>query len=53
MPLPKNGATLIVIDPRQTEMTHFATLWLRQKPGTDVALFNAMAHVIVQEELNE
>ena len=46
-----NGATLIVIDPRQTEMTHFATLWLRQKPGTDVALFNAMAHVIVKEGL--
>jgi predicted molibdopterin-dependent oxidoreductase YjgC len=47
----KNGATLIVIDPRQTEMTHFATLWLRQKPGTDVAVFNAMAHVIVKEGL--
>ncbi|RME50000.1 MAG: formate dehydrogenase subunit alpha, partial [Caldilineae bacterium] len=47
----QNGATLIVIDPRQTEMTHFATLWLRQKPGTDTALFNAMAHVIVKEGL--
>jgi predicted molibdopterin-dependent oxidoreductase YjgC len=47
----KQGATLIVIDPRQTEMTQFATLWLRQKPGTDVALFNAMAHVIVKEKL--
>ena len=47
----KNGATLIVIDPRQTEMTRHATLWLRQKPGTDTALFNAMAHVVVQEQL--
>jgi formate dehydrogenase alpha subunit len=47
----KNGAQLIVIDPRQTEMTHFATLWLRQRPGTDVALFTAMAHVIVEERL--
>jgi formate dehydrogenase alpha subunit len=47
----KNGARLIVIDPRQTEMTHFATLWLRQRPGTDVALFSAMAHVIVEEGL--
>ncbi len=47
----KNGARLIVIDPRQTEMTRFATLWLRQRPGTDVALFSAMAHVIVEEGL--
>ena len=31
-----NGAKLIVIDPRQIELTDFATLWLRQKPGTDV-----------------
>jgi formate dehydrogenase alpha subunit len=48
----KNGARLIVIDPRQTEMTRFATQWLRQKPGSDVALFNAMAHVIVEEGLH-
>jgi formate dehydrogenase alpha subunit len=47
----QNGAKLIVIDPRQIELTDFATLWLRQKPGTDVALYQAMAHVIVTEEL--
>jgi formate dehydrogenase alpha subunit len=47
----QNGAKLIVIDPRQIEMTDFATLWLRQKPGTDVAVFQAMAHVIVTEKL--
>ena len=47
----QNGAKLIVIDPRQIELTDFATLWLRQKPGTDVAVFQAMAHVIVQEKL--
>jgi formate dehydrogenase alpha subunit len=47
----QNGAKLIVIDPRQIEMTDFAALWLRQKPGTDVAVFQAMAHVIVAEEL--
>ncbi len=47
----KNGARLIVVDPRQIEMTEFATLWLRQKSGTDTALFNAMAHVIVKEKL--
>jgi formate dehydrogenase alpha subunit len=47
----QNGAKLIVIDPRQIELTDFATLWLRQKPGTDVAVFQAMAHVIVTEGL--
>ncbi|MCA9925702.1 MAG: formate dehydrogenase subunit alpha, partial [Anaerolineales bacterium] len=47
----KNGAKLISIDPRRIEMTDFATLWLQQNPGTDVAVFQAMAHVIVKEKL--
>jgi formate dehydrogenase alpha subunit len=47
----QNGAKLIVVDPRQIGMTNFATQWLRQKPGTDVAVFQAMAHVIVKEKL--
>ena len=47
----KNGAKLIVIDPRKTEMTNFAVLHLQQKPGTDVALFQAMANVIIKEKL--
>lgn len=47
----QNGARLIVIDPRKVEMTDFATLWLRQRPGTDVALWQAMAHVVVEERL--
>jgi len=47
----KNNAKLVVVDPRQIEMTNFATLWLRQKPGTDVAVFQAIANVIVRDEL--
>jgi formate dehydrogenase alpha subunit len=47
----RNQARLIVIDPRQIEMTDFATLWLRQRPGTDVAVWQAMAHVVVREKL--
>jgi predicted molibdopterin-dependent oxidoreductase YjgC len=47
----RTGARLIVADPRQTEMTGFAELWLRHRPGTDTALFNGMAHVIVKETL--
>jgi formate dehydrogenase alpha subunit len=47
----KNGARLIVIDPRQIEMSQFAKYYLRLKPGTDVVLFQALAHVIVKEGL--
>jgi len=46
-----NGAKLIVADPRRIEMVDFATLWLRQEPGTDVAVFQAMAYTIVEEKL--
>jgi formate dehydrogenase alpha subunit len=48
----KYGARLIVVDPRRVEMTHYATLWLALKPGTDVAVFSAMAHVILKENLH-
>lgn len=45
----KNGAKLIVIDPRVIEMAQFADYFLQLKPGTDVVLFQALAHVIVKE----
>jgi formate dehydrogenase alpha subunit len=47
----KFGAKLIVVDPRRIEMVDWATLWLPQKPGTDVPVFSAMAHVILKEKL--
>ncbi len=47
----KNGAKLIVIDPRQIEMSQFAEYYLQHKAGTDVVLFQALAHVIVKEGL--
>ena len=47
----KHGAKLIVVDPRRVEMVNWATLWLPEKPGTDVPLFSAMAHVIIKERL--
>jgi formate dehydrogenase alpha subunit len=47
----ENGAKLIAIDPRRVEMVDFSTLWLQQNVGTDVALFQAMAHVVVKEKL--
>ncbi len=45
------GATLIVMDPRETELARHATHALQFKPDSDVALLNAIAHVIVTEGL--
>jgi formate dehydrogenase major subunit len=49
----RRGAQLIVIDPRRIELAAEARCHLALKPGTNVALLNAMAHVIVTEELCE
>jgi ferredoxin-nitrate reductase len=45
------GATVIVADPRATPTARAATLHLPVRPGTDLALLNAMLHVIVAEGL--
>lgn len=47
----RKGAKLIVADPRKIELVKYATIWLRQRPGTDVALFNGMLNVIIEENL--
>jgi len=47
----KRGATLIVIDPRGQALSRHATHMLQFKSGTDVALLNAMMHVILRERL--
>ena len=47
------GARLIVINPRRIDLCDYADLWLRPYPGTDVALLNAMANVIVTEGLTD
>ncbi len=45
------GVKLIVIDPRHITLTRYADCWLRQRPGTDVALLNGLMHVIIKEGL--
>jgi formate dehydrogenase alpha subunit len=45
------GARLIVVNPKRVELCDQADLWICQRPGTDVALFNAMARVILDEGL--
>ncbi len=47
----KRGGTLIVMDPRGMGLTRHATHALQFKPGSDVAMLNALMHVIVEEEL--
>ncbi len=46
-----NGAKLIVANPRNIELVRFAHIWLRHKPGSDVALLMGMMKVIVDEGL--
>jgi len=47
----QRGAKLILADPRGIDLARFATVWLRQKPGTDVAWLNGMAQIIISEGL--
>src|SRR6516225_12099303 len=47
----KAGVKLIVADPRRSDLARHATYYLQFNPDTDVALLNAMLHVIVSEDL--
>ena len=46
-----HGARIVVINPKRIELVNQADLWIAQRPGTDVTLFNAMAKVILDEGL--
>ena len=47
----KAGAKVIVIDPRPIAETKTADIWLRVRPGTDVALALGMVNIIIKENL--
>ncbi len=47
----RRGMKLIVVDPRKIDLVEMSTMWLKHKPGTDVAWINGMMHVIIQEGL--
>jgi formate dehydrogenase alpha subunit len=47
----KDGAKLIVANPREIDLCRVAHLWLRHRPGSDVALLMGMMRVIVDEGL--
>lgn len=45
----QRGAKLIVADPRRIDLAEVADLYLRHRPGTDIALINGIMHVIIRE----
>lgn len=45
------GARLIVVDPRKIELAKYATIYMAQDNGTDVAWINGMMNVIIKEGL--
>jgi formate dehydrogenase alpha subunit len=47
----QQGVRLIVLDPRRVEFCDHTDLWLRPYPGTDVAVLNGMARIILDEGL--
>src|SRR6202453_471225 len=47
----RTGTKLIVMDPRRSDLARTAYRFLQFKPDTDVALLNAMMHVIIEENL--
>ena len=46
-----NGARLFAVDPRRTTTAQWADLWIGLNVGTDIALSNAMARVIIHAGL--
>ena len=43
----RNGARLLVVDPRRSETAQWADVWLGNNVGSDIALANAMANEII------
>ena len=47
----KRGAKVIVLDPRQNQIGHWADIYYPFNPGTDVAIFNGLMNIIISEGL--
>ncbi len=45
----KRGAKLIVADPRRIDLVEFASLHIRHKSGTDIALLNGLMYIILEK----
>ena len=49
----RNGAKLVVVDPREVELTRYADLWLRPAPGTELLLLGGILRSIVDQGLEQ
>ncbi len=49
----EKGSKLILVDPRGVDLARFATVHLKQKPGTDITWINGMLNVIITEGLTD
>jgi formate dehydrogenase alpha subunit len=47
----RNGAKLIIANPREIDLCRHASLWLRNRPGSDLALLMGMMRIIIDEGL--
>jgi len=45
------GKKLIVVDPREIELSRYADYYFQINPGTNIAILNGLMHVIVKEDL--
>jgi assimilatory nitrate reductase catalytic subunit len=46
----ENGAKIIVVDPRITPVARTCDLFLPVKPGRDIALFNSILHLMIEND---
>ena len=44
----RRGTKVVVADPRKIDITEFAALHIRQRPGTDVALLNGIMQIVLE-----
>ena len=49
----KQGAKLVVIDPREVELTRYATLWLRPAPGSELLLLGGILRAVIDQGLEK
>lgn len=49
----KAGASLVVIDQRETELARHANIWLRPRPGTESVLIGGMVKIILDESMDD
>jgi formate dehydrogenase alpha subunit len=46
----KNGAKIILVDPRKTQWEKWADQWLRPLPGTDLAWINGLVRLLIEKD---